>query len=184
MKPNWFFLNFLNFFAIFLEFPIPSRFGMDKNENFFFLTIWASPVPFWLEKKPYWCFFIFFCYFSRIPYSGSGSNGLEREFFFSLNLSLSHPVLGRNIAIIMFFNFLHFFGIPYSVSGWNGSEREFFFSLILSLSRLILAWNEATTMFFDFLNFFAIFLEFLILGRVGMDRNENFFFLSFSACPV
>ena len=84
--------------------------------------------------------------------------------------------MGRNIAIIMFFNFLHFFGIPYSVSGWNGSEREFFFSLILSLSRLILAWNEATMMFSDFLNFFAIFLEFLILGRVGMDRNENFFF--------
>ena len=178
------FFNFLNFFAIFVEFRITGWVGMDQNEIFFSLIFSASPVPLWLEKKPYWCFFNCFCYFSRIPYSGSGSNGSEREFFFSLNLSLSHPVLGRNIAIIMFFNFLHFFGIPYSVSGWNGSEREFFFSLILSLSRLILAWNEATMMFSDFLNFFAIFLEFLILGRVGMDRNENFFFLSFSACPV
>ena len=133
------FFNFLNFFAIFVEFRITGWVGMDQNEIFFSLIFSASPVPLWLEKKPYWCFFNCFCYFSRIPYS---------------------------------------------VSGWNGSEREFFFSLILSLSRLILAWNEATMMFSDFLNFFAIFLEFLILGRVGMDRNENFFFLSFSACPV
>ena len=31
-------------------------------------------------------------------------------------------------------------------------------------------------MFFHFLNFFAIFLEFLIQGRVLMDRNDNFCF--------
>ena len=35
--------------------------------------------------------------------------------------------------------------------------------------------------FFNFLNLFAIFLEFSITRRVGMNRNDNFYFLSFSA---
>ena len=56
------FFNFFNSFAIFLEFPIPGRFGMDQNENFFFLTFSASLVSFWLEKKPYWCFLIFWIF--------------------------------------------------------------------------------------------------------------------------
>ena len=30
-----------------------------------------------------------------------------------------------------------------------------------------------------FFNFFAIFLEFSIPGRVGNDRNDNFYFHSF-----
>ena len=38
-------------------------------------------------------------------------------------------------------------------------------------------------MFSYFMNFFAIFLEFSIPGRVGIDRNDNFYFLSFSAFP-
>ena len=36
-------------------------------------------------------------------------------------------------------------------------------------------------MFFNFLNFFAIFLKFSIPDRVGTDRNDNFYFHSFSA---
>ena len=47
------FFNFLNFFAIFLEFRISVRVRMDQNENFFFFTFSASPIPFFLEKKPY-----------------------------------------------------------------------------------------------------------------------------------
>ena len=35
--------------------------------------------------------------------------------------------------------------------------------------------------FFNFLNFFAIFLEFSITRRVGTERNDNFYFLSFSS---
>ena len=31
------------------------------------------------------------------------------------------------------------------------------------------------------LNIFAIFLEFSIMRRVGTERNDNFYFLSFSA---
>ena len=37
--------------------------------------------------------------------------------------------------------------------------------------------------FFNFLNFVAMFLEFSITRRVGAKRNDNFYFLSFSACP-
>ena len=46
------FFNFLNFFAIFLEFPIPGRVVTDQNDNFFFFSFSASPIPFFLEKKP------------------------------------------------------------------------------------------------------------------------------------
>ena len=35
--------------------------------------------------------------------------------------------------------------------------------------------------FFNFLNLFAIFLEFSVTRRVGTKRNDNFYFLSFSA---
>ena len=35
--------------------------------------------------------------------------------------------------------------------------------------------------FFNFFNLFAIFLEFSITRRVGMKRNDNFYFLYFSA---
>ena len=34
---------------------------------------------------------------------------------------------------------------------------------------------------FNFLNFFTVFLEFSITGHVGTKRNDNFYFLSFSA---
>ena len=35
--------------------------------------------------------------------------------------------------------------------------------------------------FLNFFTFFAIFLEFYITRRVGTKRNNNFYFLSFSA---
>ena len=35
--------------------------------------------------------------------------------------------------------------------------------------------------FFNFYNLFSIFLEFFIRRRVGTERNDNFYFLSFSA---
>ena len=78
-----------------------------------------------------------------------------------------------------FFNFCIFL-----IFFWNSLFRaelewirtRIFFSHILNLSRLVLAWKEAIMMFFSFLNFFAIFLEYPIPGRVGLDQNENFFF--------
>ena len=53
---------------------------------------------------------------------------------------------------------------------------KFFFLSFLACPVPVLAGKEAITMFFNFLNFFAVFLEFPIPGRVGMDRNKNIFF--------
>ena len=47
-----------------------------------------------------------------------------------------------------------------------------------------MAWREALVVFYNFLDFFAIFfLQFSILGRVGSDPNDNFYFLYLSAFP-
>ena len=74
------FFNFLNFFAIFLEFPIPGRVGMDQNKNFFFSHSQPLPSCFGLKRShiDVFQFFEFFCYFFGIPYSESGLNGSER----------------------------------------------------------------------------------------------------------
>ena len=133
------FFNFLNFFVISLEFYITDRVGTDRNDNFYFHSFSTFPNLFWLEKKPSWCFLIFF--------------------------------------------FSYFFGILYAGSGKNSTELFFLFSLFQSYSQPILAWKEATMVFFNFLNFFAIFLEFSITGRVGTDRNDNFYFHSFLTFP-
>ena len=61
-----------------------------------------------------------------------------------------------------------------------GEVHIILFSLFLGLSQLFLVWNEAIIVFFNFLIFFAIFLEFFVTGRVGTDRNDNFFFFTLS----
>ena len=75
----------------------------------------------------------------------------------------------------------YFYGIFNYASGRNETELQFLFSLFLCLFQPILAWNEATTIFFNFL---AILLEFSITRRVGTERNDNFYFLSFSAFSI
>ena len=79
--------------------------------------------------------------------------------------------------------FCNFFGVLYYGLGRNWSEGKFLFSPFLGLYQLVLAWKEAIMVFFNFLNFLAIFLEFSITDRVGNDRNDNFYFHSFSAIP-
>ena len=80
-----------------------------------------------------------------------------------------------------FFNFIaNFFGIFNYASDRNEAELYFLFSLFLILYRPILAWNEAIMVSFNFLNFLASFMEFSITRRVGKERNDNFYFLSFS----
>ena len=128
------FFNFFNFFAIFLQFPIPGRVGMDQNENFFFLTFLASPAPFWLEKKPCWCFLIFliFLLFFWNSLFRVGLEWIRTRIFFSHVLSLSRPVLAWKEAILMFFNFLNFFAIflRFPIPGRVGMDQNenFFFS--------------------------------------------------------
>ena len=62
-------------------------------------------------------------------------------------------------------------------------ETIILFSLFLNLSLPVLAWKEAIMVFLSFLNFFAIFFQFYTKGRVGNDRNDNFYFDSFSTIP-
>ena len=81
------FYNFLNFFAIFLEFSTTSRFGTDRNDNFLYLSFVAFSNLFRIEMKPQWCFFEFFSYFFGIFNYASGRNETERQFLFSLSLS-------------------------------------------------------------------------------------------------
>ena len=46
------FFNLLNFFAIFLEFSLKRQGGTKRNDNFYFLTLWAFSNQFWLEITP------------------------------------------------------------------------------------------------------------------------------------
>ena len=54
------FFNFLNFFAIFLEFSITRCVGAERTDNFYFLFFSAFSNLFWLEMKPYWDILIFY----------------------------------------------------------------------------------------------------------------------------
>ena len=81
---------------------------------------------------------------------------------------------------MVFLNFFfYFFGILYYASG--RMQRKFLLSLFRCIFQPILAWKEAITGFFNFLKIFAIFLEFSITRWVGTKRNDNFYFLYFSA---
>ena len=81
---------------------------------------------------------------------------------------------------LIFLNFLSFFGIFYYLSGKNGTERKFLFFHFIGFFQPIFAWNEAINVSFNSLNFFASFFEFSLTRRIGMKRNDNFYFLSLS----
>ena len=75
------FFNFLDFFAIFLEFSIAGRVGTKWNDNFYFLSFTVFSDLFWLENEAVMVFFNFlnfFCYFFGIFYYGSCWNETER----------------------------------------------------------------------------------------------------------
>ena len=83
---------------------------------------------------------------------------------------------------LKFFEFFcYFFGIFYYALGRNETERQYLSSCFLGRFQPILALNEAVLGFFNFSNFFVIFLEFSITLYVRMERNYNFYFLSFSS---
>ena len=111
---------------------------MEGNDNFYFLSFSAFPYEFWLEKAPYWYFLIFsiFCYFFGIFYYALGRNETERKFLFSLFLSLFHPILAWNEAIMIFFNFLNFVAIflEFSIMRCVGTEWNGMTIFIFSLS--------------------------------------------------
>jgi len=58
------FFNFLNCFAIFLEFSISHRVGTKRNDTFYILSFSAFNNLFWLEIKTYWYILIFMNFFA------------------------------------------------------------------------------------------------------------------------
>ena len=84
------FFNFLNFFAISLEFSIMATVGIDQNDNFYLLSFSAFPNLFWLKEKPHGVlyFFEFFLLFFEFSIMGRvGIDGNDNFYF----LSLSQP---------------------------------------------------------------------------------------------
>ena len=55
--------NFLNFFAIFLEFSITRQVATDRNDNFYFISFMAFSKLFWLEMMRNGIFLIFLVLF-------------------------------------------------------------------------------------------------------------------------
>ena len=137
------FLNFLNFFAIFLEFSIPGRVRTHRNDFFYFLSFSAFPNLFWLEKKPKWCFLVFWI-FLAILYSRLGKNWSERFFLFFLFLGHSQPLLAWKEAIMVFLNFLNFFAnfLEFSVTGQVEIDRNEKFCFLSFSAIPFLFWLE------------------------------------------
>ena len=81
---------------------------------------------------------------------------------------------------------LNFFAIflKFSITRRVGTKQIettiFIFSLSLRFPTYFVLKRSHNGVF-NFLNFFAIFLEFSITRRVGTERNDNFYFFSFSA---
>ena len=128
---------------------------------FYFLSFSEFPNLFWIGKKLWWCFIIFwifqlmvffnflnfFTIFFWILYSVAGRNSSKRFFFFSLFLGLFQSILASKEAIMVFSNFLNFFPIflEFFIPGQVGTHRNdfffFFFNfLIFSLSRHFLTY--------------------------------------------
>ena len=104
------FSNFLNFFAIFLEFSITSQVGIHKN-NFFFLSLSQPFLTYFGLKRNYdgvFWFFEFFCYFFRIFNYGSGWHTSEQFFLLSLFFGLIPPILAEKKLWWCFLIFLIF----------------------------------------------------------------------------
>ena len=121
--------------------------------------------------------------FFWIFYYESGRNSLERFvlflFLFSLFLNISHLILARREAIMVFFNFVNFFAIflKFPITGLVGThQNDFFFFLFFGLHQLILAWKEAIMVFSNFLNFLCIFFWIFYCGS-GRNSSERFFFI-------
>ena len=129
--------------------------------------------------------FEFFCYFFGIFYYGSGTNGTEREFLFSLFLCLLQQILAWNEVIMVFFNFLNFFAIflKFSLTRRVGTERndEFNFLTFSAFSNLF--WLERKTYWY-FLIFWIFLLYFSnFLLRVWLERNGTIIFIFSLSLP-
>ena len=187
-KRQRYFIVFWIFFTIFLEFSITLRVRTKQNDNFYFLSFSALSNLFWLEMTPYWFYDNFLTFFAiSLQFSITCREGTERNgtIILIFSLSLTFPAYvglkWSHNGIFEFSEFFcYFFGILYYGCAWNGTEQKFLFSLVLDLFHPILSSKEAIIVFFNFLNIFAIYFEFCITDGIGTERNDNFYFLSFS----
>ena len=113
--------NFLNFFATFLKFSITCRVGMERKNNFYFLSFTASSNIFWLEMKPQWYFWIFleFSITHRV-----GTKRIDNFYFLSFpSFSILFWLkMKPQWYFLIFWIFLPFFGIFYHASSKNGTK--------------------------------------------------------------
>ena len=122
------FLNFWNFFSMFLEFSITCRVGTKRNDNFCFPSFSAFFNVFWLEMKSQWYsfnFFKFLLFFWNFPLHVM----LERNMTIVFILSLSQrfpPYFGLKLSYNCFYNSLNFFAIclKFSKPHWVGTKRN------------------------------------------------------------
>ena len=128
------FLNFLNFFTIFLEFSITRRVGTERNNNFYFLSFSALSNLFWVEMTPYWFYDYFLTFFAiSLEFSIARRVGTERnDNFYFLFLSIFVPILAWNVVIMVFFLFFLLFFWNFVLQMWL--ERNGTIIFILSLS--------------------------------------------------
>ena len=139
--------NFLKFFAIFLEFSITGRVGTHWNDFFYFLSFLAFPILYWLEKKLWWCFLIFW-FFLLFFFEFSILSCVEthrNDFYYFLSFTAFPNLfwLEKKLwwCFLIFFNLFAIF-LEFSITIRVGTHRnDFFFSSFLGLFQLILAWK-------------------------------------------
>ena len=104
------------------------------------------------------------------------------NFLFSLFPILFQPILTWNEFVMVFFNFFNFFLFFWNFLLCVGQERNGRIIFIFSISHPFttyygLKWIHNGIFF----NFFSIFFEFPITRWEGTERNDNFYFISFTS---
>ena len=169
--------NFLKCFAIFLKFSITCRVGTHRNDVFYFLSFLVFPILYWLEKKLWWCFLIFW-FFLLFFFEFSILSCVEthrNDFYYFLSFTAFPNLFWLEKKLwwcILFEVFCYFFGIFYYGSGRNSSEQFFYFYFLSFLAFPILFWLEKKLcwcflIFWIFLLFFWNFLFWVMLKPIG-----------------
>ena len=137
------FFNFLNFFAIFLEFSITLWVGTKRNDNFYFLSLSLfQPILARNDARmDFYHFFNFFASFFGIFCYASSGNEMEQRFLFSQFLGLFKPILAWNEATMVFFYFFSLF-LEFSITCRVITELKdnFYFFSFSAFSNLF--WLE------------------------------------------
>ena len=134
--------QFLNFFAIFLEFSLARREGSKRSDNFYFLSFSALSNLFCHEMKPQWYFlisWIFLLFFWNFLLS-FGKERNKTIVFIILLSQLFPTYFGLERSRNGIFQFLNFFAIfmEFSLPGRVGTKRsDNFYFLSFSAFSLV-----------------------------------------------